>query len=85
LSEGEMNVKSLVFDYGLPGLVVLATGIATYMITGGPEEFPSAEDEPPQGEGASEDGLEGDEIAEESSEQAMLASNLPPAWATEVR
>jgi hypothetical protein len=79
-----MNVKSLVFDYGLPGLVVLATGVATYMLTGGPEEFPSGDDLPPLGEVAGDDGFEGDEIAEEGHEQATLAVSEPPAWATEV-
>jgi hypothetical protein len=38
-----MNVKSFVLDIGIPALVVLAAGLGTYMLTGGPEEFPSLE------------------------------------------
>jgi hypothetical protein len=79
-----MNVKSLVFDYGLPGFVVLATGVATYMLTGGPEEFPSGDDLQSQDEVAGDDGFEEDEIAQESHEQTTLAISEPPAWATEV-
>ncbi len=35
-----MSVKSFVLDFGLPGLAALGVGLATYMLTGGPEEFP---------------------------------------------
>lgn len=35
-----MSVKSFLFDFGLPGLAAVGVGLATYMLTGGPEEFP---------------------------------------------
>lgn len=37
-----MSVKSFLFDFGLPGLAAVGVGLATYMLTGGPEEFPEA-------------------------------------------
>jgi len=35
-----MSSKSFIFDYGLPGLAAIGFGLLTYMITGGPEEYP---------------------------------------------
>lgn len=37
-----MSVKSFLLDFGLPGLAALGVGLTTYMLTGGPEEFPEA-------------------------------------------
>ena len=37
-----MSVKSFLLDFGLPGLVALGVGLTTYMLTGGPEEFPES-------------------------------------------
>lgn len=41
----EMNVKSLLLEYALPGAVVIGTGLLTFALTGGQEEFPSPDDE----------------------------------------
>ena len=37
-----MSVKSFLLDFGLPGLAALGVGLTTYMLTGGPEEFPES-------------------------------------------
>ena len=34
-----MEVKNLVLDVLLPGIAVIATGLFTYALTSGPEEF----------------------------------------------
>ena len=35
----KMEVKALVLDVLLPGIAVIATGLFTYALTGGPEEY----------------------------------------------
>lgn len=76
-----MNVKSFILDIGLPGLVVLGAGLATYMLTGGPEEYPSAES--PRDEFTDGcDEIEQSDEAEEIHRESMNASQ--PSWAKEV-
>jgi hypothetical protein len=83
-----MNVKSFVLDIGIPALVVLATGLGTYMLTGGPEEFPS-----PEGPVEMEDsetvedveyeddgGIGGRDVRSTRTDQTAV-----PAWASGVR
>jgi hypothetical protein len=83
-----MNVKSFVLDIGIPALVVLATGLGTYMLTGGPEEFPS-----PEGPVEMEDsetvedveyeddgGIGGRDVRNTRTDQTAV-----PAWANGVR
>ena len=35
-----MNAKSIIVDYGLPGLAAIGVGLLTFMLTGGPDEYP---------------------------------------------
>lgn len=37
-----MNVKSFVFDVGLPTVAVVGTGLLAYVLSGGVEEYPTA-------------------------------------------
>jgi hypothetical protein len=34
----KMSAKSLMLDYGLPGLVAFGTGVLIFMLTGGPDQ-----------------------------------------------
>lgn len=79
------SIKSLMLDYGLPSLAMVGAGLLTFMLTGGPEEFPSTEP-PDEGEGQEDDADYADSnVNEESEESLMLAASITaPKWADEV-
>jgi hypothetical protein len=82
-----MNVKSFVLDIGIPALVVLAAGLGTYMLTGGPEEFPSLESAVDMGDSETvedveyedDSGLGGRNIRSTRTDETAV-----PAWANGV-
>lgn len=75
-----MNAKSFVFDVALPGIFVLGAGVATFMLSGGPEEYPSSEDEKED----QEELLVGESNDPDSELNTQNNENLIPKWAIEV-
>lgn len=89
-----MNSKSLLLDYGIPGLVALGAGIVTYMLTGGPEEFPqtlteTGEDCVDEGDCLYSTAIEGggrpNRLGRATRETDANDFVAPPEWAKEVR
>ena len=79
------NVKSLVLDYGLPGLAMLGAGLMTFMLSGGLEEFPSADPDGGEIQDLDDDFRENNEEFEETLVPLGNADVTPPKWANEVR
>jgi hypothetical protein len=83
-----MNVKSFVLDIGIPALVVLATGLGTYMLTGGPEEFPSPESAVDMEDSETLEDVEYEDdggIGGRDVRSARTDQTAVPAWANGVR
>jgi hypothetical protein len=94
----KMSAKSLMLDYGLPGLVAFGTGVLTFMLTGGPDEFPpeesclvedGADEDEDAGEGEdmelnSQQQLSNSHYRKNESDDFMTVKDMPPDWAVEV-
>ena len=78
-----MNAKSFVFDVALPGIFVLGAGVATFMLSGGPEEYPSSEDEKENQEEL-DNAPDGESNDPDSELNTKNNESLIPKWAIEV-
>lgn len=80
-----MSTKSFVLDYGLPGLAALGVGLVSYMLTGGPEEYPepNVEVEEPSMERGTE--YDDDEDQRHNATSSTVIPDAPPLWAVQVR
>eukprot|EP01032_Pedospumella_encystans_P015156 gene15156-17359_t len=79
-----MSVKSFLLDFGLPGLAALGVGLTTYMLTGGPEEFPEST---VAGEATneSEDGCRLEEdLVDEDGRILDETKSTPPTWVLDI-
>jgi hypothetical protein len=79
----EMSTKSFLIDYGIPGVAAVVAGIATYMLTGGPEEFPSPE-ESTVGDEQRDDEYKDDCDEERTEDLGGSQLRTVPVWASEV-
>lgn len=80
------SVKSFILDYGLPGLAMVGAGLVTFMLTGGPEEFPSADPDDGVGPAEQDEDFDSNNESNEADEGIMSSTaSAPPKWAEEVR
>lgn len=78
-----MSTKSFVLDYGLPGLAALGVGLFSYMLTGGPEEYPEPSPETEQPD-IDRDTEYDDEDHKLDIQNQVTVPALPPPWVQKV-